>query len=152
MNTPRLIILNFLSLSCALAPTLAQQTDSPDFESSIEPIFHQRCYVCHGPAQQMNGLRLDSREAALRGGNSGPAIVPGDSARSQLMQRLTSGKEGFRMPLSGPPLGPGEIDAIRSWIDGGAPWLERAEATRPSESERHLIGRSSRSAASARRK
>ena len=126
----------FLVLSCALAPTHGQQTASPGFESSIEPIFHQRCYVCHGSAQQMNGLRLDSREAALRGGHSGPAIIPGDSARSQLIQRLTSGQEGFKMPLSGPPLRPAEINAIRSWIDGGARWPESAEVTRPSDSER----------------
>ena len=136
MNTTRLITLNFLILSCAPASTLAQQTASPDFTSRIEPIFHQRCYVCHGSVQQMNGLRLDSREAALKGGYSGPAIVPGDSARSQLIQRVTSGKEGFKMPLTGPALEPGEIDALKSWIDGGAPWLERAEATRPSESEK----------------
>ena len=136
MDTLGVVILSFLILSVSPAPTLAQKITAPDFESRIEPIFHQSCYICHGPSQQMNGLRLDTRKAALQGGHSGPAIVPGDSAGSGLIQRVTSSWEGFRMPLSGPALKPGDIDALKSWIDGGAPWPERAEAGGPGESEK----------------
>ena len=48
-----------------------------DFTADIEPIFKSRCLLCHGEQQQMNGLRLDRGEDALRGGYAGPVIVPG---------------------------------------------------------------------------
>ena len=53
-------------------PLALAQPTNPDFARDIEPIFHQKCYICHGSAQQMNGLRLDDKEAALKGGYSGP--------------------------------------------------------------------------------
>ena len=48
-----------------------------DFRRDIEPVFEKRCFVCHGPQQQMSGLRLDQKEAALKGGSSGRVIEPG---------------------------------------------------------------------------
>ena len=51
-----------------------------DFDREIRPILQKRCVMCHGPAQQMSGLRFDRREDALRGGYSGPAIVAGKAA------------------------------------------------------------------------
>ena len=53
-----------------------------DFASDIEPIFHKRCYGCHGPSQQMNGLRLDQKDAAIVGGYSGA----GDPARATALR------------------------------------------------------------------
>jgi len=101
-----------------------------DFNRDIEPIFHKRCYACHGPSVQMNGLRLDRKEEAMAGSLAGPVIVAGNSAASSLVERITSTKDGHRMPPSGPPLKPEEIAAIRAWIDAGAPWPEKAvEAT-----------------------
>src|SRR5881396_2554003 len=58
-----------------------------EFLRDIEPIFHKNCYACHGPSQQMNGLRFDQKEAAFKGGYSGPAFVPGNSAESKLIQK-----------------------------------------------------------------
>src|SRR5689334_13945925 len=63
-------------------PALAGST--PDFTKDVQPIFAQSCYRCHGPAVQMGGLRLDSKETALA-----KVIVPGDSAKSMLFQRIT---------------------------------------------------------------
>ena len=99
-----------------------------DFETDVEPIFHERCYACHGPSNQMSGFRLDDREAALAGGYSGAVIRPGDSAASALIQRVTSDKDGFRMPPAGPPLSDAETAKLAAWIDAGAEWPERAPA------------------------
>ncbi len=79
----------------------------------------ERCLPCHGPSQQMNGLRLDAREAALKGGYSGPVILPGTGAESPLILRLASEKKGFRMPPVSPALTPDEIGVLRAWIDQG---------------------------------
>ena len=107
-----------------------------DFERDVEPIFHERCFVCHAGQQQMSGLRLDQKEAALKGGYSGPIIVPGDSGASKLIERVTSEKEGFRMPPVGPPLEPAQVAALRAWIDAGADWPDREPAPQPTEEER----------------
>ncbi|HEX2524339.1 MAG TPA: c-type cytochrome domain-containing protein, partial [Terriglobia bacterium] len=95
---------------------------SVDFRRDVEPILHTRCYQCHGPAMQMNGLRFDLKEGALKGGYSGPALVPGKSAQSLLMQRVVSSNEGFKMPPAGPALTSREIGILRGWIDQGAVW------------------------------
>src|SRR5882672_7952715 len=61
-----------------------------DFVRDIQPIFTQSCYPCHGPAMQMSSFRLDQKENAMAGGNSGQVIRSGDSANSKLIQ-LVSG-------------------------------------------------------------
>ncbi len=93
-----------------------------DFARDVEPILHTKCYQCHGTAMQMNGLRFDQKEAALKGGYSGPALVAGSSAKSLLIQRVASAKEGFKMPPAGPALSEREIGVLRAWIDQGAGW------------------------------
>ena len=80
-----------------------------DFSRDIAPVFQANCVACHGPAQQMNGLRLDSPERALQGGYSGPVIKPGDSAASKLVL-LVAGPcrlRGTRKALSCRPPGSG---------------------------------------------
>src|SRR5439155_377904 len=83
---------------------------SVEFLRDVEPIFHKNCYACHGPSQQMNGLRFDQKEAAFKGGYSGPAFVPGNSAESKLIQKVASSKDGFKMPPAGPALSPQEVN------------------------------------------
>ncbi len=93
-----------------------------DFVRDVEPILHTKCYECHGSGMQMNGLRFDQKEAALKGGYSGPAIVAGGSDKSPLILRVASAKDGFKMPPAGPALTAREIGVLRAWIDQGAPW------------------------------
>lgn len=102
-------------------------TRTVDFRSEVEPILQQQCYACHGPAVQMNGLRFDIGGPALKGGYGGRAILPHDSAGSPLIQRVSSGQEGFRMPPTGPRLTGGEVALLRAWIDQGAPWPQGGE-------------------------
>ena len=115
-----LVLLSFALLA---APGLGQNQPAGtlDFKRDIEPIFSQRCHQCHGPAQAAGSLRLDLRESALKGGASGPAIIPGDSSASRLIQMVT-GTGGMIMPLQGEPLSADLIDRLRTWIDQGALW------------------------------
>src|SRR5262249_15490881 len=57
-----------------------------DFERDVAPLLRDKCHSCHGPNQQMGGLRLDNKADALKGGNSGVVIKPGDSANSRLIR------------------------------------------------------------------
>jgi hypothetical protein len=91
-----------------------------DFVRDVQPVFRKRCSGCHGAAMQTNGLRLDDGASALKGGYSGPAIVKGKSGESKLMERVTSTKDGFKMPPAGPRLTEAEVAALRGWIDAGA--------------------------------
>lgn len=105
-----------------------------DFARDIAPLFEKRCFGCHGPQQQMNGLRLDQKQAALKGGRSGQVIVPRNSAGSRLVQ-LVAGVDAEKkvMPPIGARLTAEEIGLLRAWIDQGAKWPEGlAVAARPS--------------------
>ena len=89
--------LSVWSLSAAQAPAKV------DFGRDIQPLLREHCVECHGPSQQMRGLRLDRRRDALpnRVGANGARIVPGDSARSVLFRRLTGTQAGPQMPPAG---------------------------------------------------
>ena len=115
---------------------------SVDFVRDVEPIFESRCYSCHGPQQQSSGLRLDRREDALRGGNSGPSIQPGTSAQSKLIHLVAGIKQGEVMPLVGDRLTRQEIGILRTWIDGGADWPV-VEDHGKAEADTHSSGKKS---------
>src|SRR5499427_10335156 len=84
-----------------------------DFGRDVQPLLREHCYECHGPSQQMRGLRLDRRRDALpnRVGANNARIVPGNSAGSLLYRRLS--QVGTQMPPAG-PLRPEEISIIRN--------------------------------------
>ncbi len=114
---------------------IGQAKESPssqvDYLSQVAPILKKNCYPCHGARVQTNGLRLDSRQHALRGGDSGkPLIVPGKSGHSFLFQVLSATEsDSFkRMPPSPTLLGAADIDLIRRWIDEGAQWPEEVRS------------------------
>jgi Protein of unknown function (DUF1549)/Planctomycete cytochrome C len=104
----------------ASAVPAGAQPSRIDFQRDVRPIFESRCQGCHGAQQQMAGLRLDSGEAVLQGASDGPVVLPGKSAASRLMERVTSLKKGFGMPPAGDRLTAAQIAVIRSWIDQGA--------------------------------
>src|SRR5580658_9026761 len=104
--------------------SLARSADL-DFAHDVHPIFAVRCFACHGGDKRSGGLSLQGYNDVLKGGRNGPAILPGHSAESLLIQRVTS--TSSRMPAAGPPLTPEEIAILRAWIDGGArPSVEAA--------------------------
>src|SRR5258707_2300800 len=81
---------------------------SPDqiefFEKKIRPVLAAECYECHGADKQKGGLRLDFREALLKGGETGPAIVPFDPKKSLLVQAITHENPDIKMPKKRPKL------------------------------------------------
>ena len=99
-----------------------------DFARDIRPILEANCNQCHGVDQSMNGLRLDTREAALKGGQSGPAIRPGDGSSSLLYRKIVGDAPGSPMPLTG-TLPPDQVEMIRTWLDQGAPWTGAIDGT-----------------------
>ncbi|MFN3325048.1 MAG: PSD1 and planctomycete cytochrome C domain-containing protein [Bryobacteraceae bacterium] len=102
------------------ASLAAGQSKPVSFSADVLPILEQRCSGCHGGTQQMSGFSLASREAALRGGAHGAAILPGDSGSSALIRRVTGALQPS-MPVGG-RLGAQEIAILRRWIDEGAAW------------------------------
>ncbi|MBO0797921.1 MAG: PSD1 domain-containing protein, partial [Blastocatellia bacterium] len=117
-----LIILLTFILTCALALSQAEAQQPIDFKRDIQPIFADRCYQCHSAKKVSGQLRLDAKASALKGGISGAAVIPGNSKDSLLVRRLLGAGGEARMPMTGPPLTPQQIDLIRRWIDLGANW------------------------------
>ena len=103
---------------CGVA--LAQAPAKVDFRRDVQPLFKANCIGCHGPAQQMNGFRLDRRSAAMKGGTLA-MIGPGNSAASRLYLRLIGNQYGMQMPPTG-PLSQDQINIVKAWIDQGAQW------------------------------
>jgi mono/diheme cytochrome c family protein len=104
----------------------------------VKPILAARCYSCHGGGKQRGGLRLDTAAAILKGGDAGPAVVPGKSGDSPLFLCLTPGNDVRRMPPKGPGLDAAQIAVLKSWIDAGAkaPAKEAAAAANGGGDER----------------
>jgi len=99
------------------------------FETSIRPVLSASCLGCHGKEVQLGGLRLDSREAIMKGGLSGPAIVPGDPEKSLLIQAIRqTGK--LKMPQGGKLDAP-KIAAFEAWVKASAPWPTATSTQEP---------------------
>ncbi len=94
-----------------------------------------KCQQCHGETAQMSHFSVISREALLKGGDHGPAVVPGNSGESLLYKRIT-GQVKPNMPMAPmPPLSSEEIAAVKEWIDSGAPMVEAPKAVEVTKKE-----------------
>ncbi|MEY3173501.1 MAG: hypothetical protein RLZZ436_1415, partial [Planctomycetota bacterium] len=121
------------------------------FNRDVRPILSDACFQCHGPDEQQRqgGLRLDQSAAALKGGDSGPAIVPGRPADSLLWQRIVHGDPELHMPPpeTGRTLTPKQLETIRLWIEQGATWeghwafqpVQRPQLPQPSAAAQNPI-------------
>ncbi|HXX93132.1 MAG TPA: DUF1549 domain-containing protein, partial [Planctomycetota bacterium] len=127
-----------LAVLGVIPSTGAQQSAPADpgaveaFESKVRPLLQARCFKCHSAEspKPKGGLRLDSRAAALKGGNEGPAVVPGDPAKSLLVAHIQSRDPDVRMPPK-EPLPPGEIEILLAWVKSGAVWGKDVTARPP---------------------
>jgi hypothetical protein len=135
MSTPgdrrgflNLIVGLSLAFGGSAAPAAAQTPDL--FETRVRPVLAERCTDCHGAAAA-GGLRVDSREALLTGGKSGPAIVPGDPEQSLLIRAVRHASGVRPMPFGSAALSSGEIDALAEWIAAGAEWPVAAAGAAP---------------------
>jgi hypothetical protein len=106
----------------------AQDSPPIDFARDVQPILEGHCYECHGPKKSRGRLRLDMRASALKGGLSGPAVIPGDAEQSILVRRILGLDGEDRMPFDKPPLPDAKIALVRTWIAQGAPWPDAGPA------------------------
>lgn len=104
-------------------PLLADPNE--EFENKVRPLLAKSCWSCHRQSA-MGGLRLDSREALLKGGKSGPALVPGKASESLLVSAVTHANDKLKMPPSG-KLPETDIEILRTWINEGAIWPETSK-------------------------
>jgi len=95
------------------------------FEQSVRPLLAENCYSCHGDKKQKGGLRLDSLQAILKGGESGPAVVPAKPDESLLVEAINY--EGVEMPPNG-KLDPAKVAILTRWVSLGAHWPDRDRA------------------------
>src|SRR5262249_34196892 len=106
-------------------PVVAEKVD---FEKQIKPLLARSCVACQGPAKQRSNFRLDSREALLKGGNTGSAaVVPGKSTQSALLDYVSGRVEGMEMPPMPKrdrfaAFTKDEVELVRAWIEQGAVW------------------------------
>src|SRR3954454_1112933 len=102
------------------------------FEGKVRPILESHCYNCHGPTKQKAGLRVDSRGAMMRGGDSGPILEPGDPKASRLIEVIR-----YDGDVQMPPrrkLDEAEIDILTRWVKSGAEWPDSVGASPAPES------------------
>src|SRR5215469_14126604 len=127
----RSVLLSIFVATAASPAFAADRTIS--FSTDIRPIFGKSCWNCHSGANQLAKLNLDTRDDALKGGQHGVVLVPGDAAKSRLFQ-LVSGVEKPAMPLGG-KLTADEIETIRLWINQGAVWDNTAAVSQTGSTE-----------------
>ncbi len=116
---PRLTILTaavFASQAAALA-----DEGMDFFEKKVRPLLAERCMECHSPDKKVKGgLRLDSREGWAKGGDTGPAVVPGEPDKSLLIEAVRYGNRDLQMPPK-QKLTAEEIAVFDQWVKLGAP-------------------------------
>ncbi len=106
-----------LRTAAAADPTAAVEL----FESKIRPVLVDVCFKCHGGDKDSGSLRVDSREALLKGGDTAPALVPNKPAESLLLKAIRHTDDDLKMPPD-KRLPDETIAAFEAWITAGAPW------------------------------
>ena len=109
------VALNASSQTPAAAP-------AADFVRDVRPILESRCYECHGPKKAKGRLRLDLKASAIKGGLTGPAVIPGNADDSLLVRRVLGLDGEDRMPKDKDPLPDAQVALLRAWIAQGAAW------------------------------
>src|SRR5262245_14918981 len=98
----------------------ASAADRVDFAHDVLPVLKARCAECHTNGKYKGSFSHDTPQAILQS----KAVVPGDSARSEMIRRITSSDPEKRMPLKGEPLTGKQIAVLKAWIDEKLPWQE----------------------------
>jgi cytochrome c553 len=120
-NIPPAVFL-CIFVGCLAAPAAAADDDAALelFEKSVRPVLVETCLKCHGSEKQEGSLRLDTREAALQGGDTGPALVANEPEKSLLIAAIRQTGD-LQMPPEAKLKGE-QIAAIERWVKLGAPW------------------------------
>lgn len=126
----RLGVCTLAALAALAGRGQAQPPNSAEFfEKKVRPVLVSHCLECHGadPKKVKGGLRLTSRAEVLRGGDSGPAIVPGDPATSRLIKAVRHASGDLKMPPKG-RLQDSEVADLEAWVKAGADWRDAVAA------------------------
>ena len=123
---------------CLSVESLAAD-EAARFVEDVLPVLEAKCVSCHGPEKQEGGLRLDSFAAAKVGGKSGPAVVPGDLAKSLLVKAVSFRDPNLQMPPK-QKLSDKEINSLTQWVKAGAAWPETIPKPSGDESSTTAIG------------
>ena len=132
-NLPiRFLIACFALLHSSLIASAAgsDETDESEklefFENKVRPVLVEHCYECHSQEAEakgtlMAGLSMDSLEGLTKGGDSGPALTPGDPAKSLIVEAVNYRNDDMAMPPKG-KLDEAQIQILTEWVQMGAPW------------------------------
>jgi hypothetical protein len=123
----------WLGLFLLAGASFAQADERERFEMEVRPLLANNCWTCHRQTA-MGGLRLDSLDTILKGGKSGPAIVPGKPGESLLIQAVSHKHERLKMPPQG-QLTEAQIAALADWVKRGAYWPPAEKTAAPKSSE-----------------
>ncbi len=111
-----------LLAGCLVTGRPVAAAEGVDYLKQVKPLLEARCYSCHGTLKQKGKLRLDTASLAIKGGGSGPAVVAGDPAKSELLGRVSAkGKERMPPEHEGEPLTGPQVELLRKWIAAGSP-------------------------------
>ncbi len=123
-------LIRLAAFTFGLSAQSATASDNGEFfETKVRPLFVEKCYACHAETH-MGGLQLDSREHFIKGGKSGPVVVPGNPDASLLVKALRYDAQP-KMPPTG-KLADSQVMAVEEWIRAGAVWPEKeSDALKP---------------------
>lgn len=127
MHSKKLLLITLFLLVATLVALVfvynPRQQDEISFNEHIRPILNENCLACHGGVKKESGFSMLFEEEAFSANESGkPAIIPGNSANSEMIRRITHQDPEIRMPPEGDPLSEEEIAMLEKWIDQGAEW------------------------------
>ena len=128
----RRILATILFATAAHAAPTHEQVEF--FEKSVRPVLVESCYKCHGPEKQKGELRMDSREALLKGNDSGPVVFPGDPLKGTFIRSIRHESENM-MPEKAPKLSDEKIAGLTEWVRMGLPWPENDKTATPSKAQ-----------------
>ena len=125
MNTYARVLRQYV-MACVIVelllilPLYAADSGTDFFESNVRPVLVKHCQECHGEKKQEGGLRLDSRDAWMRGGDRGEAIIVGEPNKSLLIQAVRHEDPDLQMPPNAKKLTMAEIADLEAWVERGA--------------------------------
>ena len=124
-DSPTMRSLHFAILLIPVAAHAAESQGDAFFREKVQPILTAHCFKCHSHGEKMKAnLLVDSRDALLTGGDTGPAIVPGDPAKSLLIEAVGYKNPDLQMPPKGEKLTDAQVATLTQWVKLGAPWPE----------------------------
>ncbi|HEV3439858.1 MAG TPA: DUF1549 domain-containing protein, partial [Gemmata sp.] len=132
---PFILVVGFFSFPIQLSAQ-SGKTDGVDpgttefFERNVRPVLVERCLPCHGPEKAKGDLRLNTRDAIMKGGAGGVVVVPGKPKESRLLTAVRHTDQDLKMPPSA-KLPDREIAALEKWIELGLPWPEKVTLIAP---------------------